>query len=157
MPTSSKKKKRPVAKKKKVAKKLAKKSMKKQLKKAVKKTAKKQGKKALKKSVKKVSRAAKKKVIAKAKKAAVRKILKKENVLGKVIHYYGHIGVAIVDLAKPLRLGDMVRVKHGEQEYLMAVTSMQIEHQAVASAKKKDVIGLKTAQKIPEGAVILQA
>ncbi len=106
---------------------------------------------------KKVTKAVKKKVIAKAKKKAVKNILKKINVLGRVTHYYGHIGVAIVDLAAPLRLGDTVRIKHGDQEYPMTVTSMQIDHQPVAVAKKKDVIGMKTFKKVPPGAVVLPA
>ncbi len=131
------KKKRPVAKK---TKKLAK---------AVKKT--------MKRTAKKATRGAKKKIIVKATKKAARKILKKPVVLGKVIHYYGHIGVAIVDVAMPIRLGDTVRVKHGTQEYAMVITSMQIDHQPVASAKKKDVIGMKTTKKVPQGAVLMPA
>ncbi len=153
MPTSTKKKKRPVAKKKKTAKKTTKKSSKK----AVKRTLKKAVKKAVKKVAKKAKNASKKKVIAKAKKKAVAKILKQPAAIGRVIHYYGHLGVAIVDVAQPIRLGDMVRVKHGTQDYLMAVTSMQIEHQPVAVANKKDVIGMKTVRKVPQGAVILPA
>lgn len=153
MPIPTKTKKRPVAKKKKKAKKPAKKSARK----AVKKTLKKAVKKSVERVVKKAKGAAKKGVIAKAKKKAVKKILAQANVLGKVIHYYGHIGVAIVDVAQPIRLGDMVRVKHGEQDYLMAVTSMQIEHQPVAVANKKDVIGLKTVRKVPQGALIVPA
>lgn len=145
MPTSTKKKKRPAAKKKKTVKKSTKRTLKKVVKKAVKTLRRAQGKKA------------KKKVIAKAKKKAVVKILRKPTVIGNVTHYYDRIGVAIVDLAMPIRLGDIVRVKHGEQDYLMTVSSMHIDHRPVAVAKKKDVIGLKTAQKIPEGAVILPA
>lgn len=145
MPTSTKKKKRPAPKKKKTVKKSAKKAVKKTLRKAVKK------------AVKKVARSTKKKVIAKAKKKAVRNILKKPAIIGKITHYYDRIGVAIVDLAMPIRLGDIVRVKHGEQDYLMTVSSMHIDHRPVSVANKKDVIGMKTAQKIPEGAVILPA
>ena len=138
-----------MSKKRKVTKKSAKKAVKKTLKKAVKK--------AVKRVAKKAKNSAKKKVIAKAKKKAVKKILKHANALGKVIHYYGHIGVAIVEVAQPIRLGDMVRVKHGTQDYLMSVTSMQIEHQPVAVANKKDVIGMKTVRKVPQGALILPA
>lgn len=153
MPTSTKTKKRPVAKKKKAPKKPAKKSPRK----AVKKTLQKAVKRSVKRVVKKAKGAAKKKVIAKAKKKAVAKILKQPAAIGKVIHYYGHIGVAIVDVAQPIRLGDVVRVKHGTEDYVMSVTSMQIEHQPVAVAKKNDVIGMKTARKVPQGAVILPA
>lgn len=136
MPSATKsKKKRPVAKKKKVLK-----SVKKKATRAMK---------------KKVVAKAKKKVIAKAKKAAVRKILKKEITLGRVTHYYDRLGVAIVDLAMPVRLGDVVHFKRGTHEHVQPITSLQIDHQAVTGAKKKDIVGLKVMQEVHPGAVMM--
>lgn len=147
----------PAKKKKKAAKKAVKKNAKvakKKLKKAVKKT-KKTAKKTKKKIAKKSARAVKK-LVTKAKKKAVKKLLK-EAMVGRVTHYFGRIGVAIVELASPMKVGDIVRIRHGNQEYLETVTSMQIEHQPVAMAQKKDVVGLKVARKVPQGAVVLPA
>ncbi len=106
------------------------------------------------KKAKKVMRIIKKKVIARAKQKAVRKILKKENVLGRVTHYYGHIGVAIVEVVSSIKVGDIVRIKHGLNDYPMTVASLQIDHQPVIAAKKKDIVGMKTIRKVPPGAVV---
>lgn len=74
---------------------------------------------------------------------------------GKVTHYYDRIGVAILEVQMPLALGDFVRVRHGEAEFIQPVTSLQIEHQPVARANVGDIVGLRVMKKAPEGAVIL--
>ncbi len=103
--------------------------------------------------------------IAKAKPAAKKRIvvratpkkvpLLKIRILGRVIHYYDHIGVAIVELAAPIRLGDIIRIKHGAHEHMQPVTSLQIDHQPVNAAKKKDVVGIRTMEKVQEGALVM--
>lgn len=75
--------------------------------------------------------------------------------VGKVTHYYDKIGVAIVDLASPLKLGDTVTFKKGDQELEQKVESMQIEKAAVDKAKKGDVIGLKVEEPVKEGAEVV--
>lgn len=72
--------------------------------------------------------------------------------IGTVTHYYGNIGVAIVELSGKLSVGDKVKFGDGENEFEQTVESMQIEHKDISSAKKGDVIGLKVDEKISEGA-----
>lgn len=101
----------------------------------------------------------KKKIVAirKKKPVAVKK-MKKEKPIGKVVHYYDRIGVAILELQSPLKVGDSVTLKRGEIEMLtQKITSMQIEHTQIQKAKKGDVIGVKVTKEIPEGAVVLPA
>lgn len=145
---TKKKAKRKVKAKKKVMKK------KKVLKKKAKKVAKKKVKVKGKKKAGKKARASKK--VSKAKKATVRRIEAKvkEKILGKVTHYYDRIGVAIVDLESPVKVGDMVKMQRGEQELVQVVSSMQIEHEPVLVAKKGDVIGMKVARPVAEGTVV---
>ena len=81
----------------------------------------------------------------------------KLKVLGKVIHYYDKLGVAIVDLSAPLKVGDTVLFRRGEQELLQTVDSMQIEHESVEKAKKGQVIGMKVDEPMKEGALMLPA
>ncbi|TSC58911.1 MAG: hypothetical protein Greene041619_289 [Candidatus Peregrinibacteria bacterium Greene0416_19] len=97
------------------------------------------------------------KVMTVSKKKAVSASAKKvtEKLLGKVVHYYDRIGVAIVDLQAPLKLGDIVQLKRGERVLTQPVTSMQIEHQPVAMAKKGDVIGLKIDEEMPSGTKVM--
>ena len=56
--------------------------------------------------------------------------------IGKVTHYYGNIGVAIVELSGKLSVGDKVKFSHGDKEIEQTVESMQIEHKEIDSAKK---------------------
>jgi len=77
--------------------------------------------------------------------------------LGKVIHYYDKLGVAIVELSKALKVGDSVTFQRGDQEFTQEVSSMQVEHADVEKAKKGDTIGMKVDQPIKEGAKVLPA
>lgn len=105
---------------------------------------------------KKVKKARAAKKVSKVKKATVRKIEAKvkEKILGRVTHYYDKIGVAIVDLESPMKVGDMVKLQRGEMEMTQVVSSMQIEHAPVLMAKKGDVIGIKVTQPVHEGTVV---
>ena len=64
--------------------------------------------------------------------------------VGKVVHFYDKLGVAIVDLEKGgLKVGDEVKFKHGEEEFAQKVESLQVDHQDVDKVKKGDSFGLK--------------
>jgi putative protease len=70
--------------------------------------------------------------------------------VGTVTHYYDKIGVAVVDLTSPLHIGDRITFKSTD-EFSQDVTSMQVEHEQVESAKKGDTIGLKTDKPVKPG------
>lgn len=70
--------------------------------------------------------------------------------VGKVTHYYNKIGVAIVDVSAPFKVGDTIKISGHDQEFTQTVTSMQIEHQQIEAAKPKDVIGLKVDRPVKE-------
>ena len=63
--------------------------------------------------------------------------------VGKVLHYFSRIGVAIIELKAPLSIGDQILVKGPTSDFEQAIESMQIEHINVNTAKKGDSIGLK--------------
>ncbi len=64
--------------------------------------------------------------------------------VGKVVHYYDKLGVAIIDLKTgKLKVGDQLKFKHGVEEFSQKVESLQIEHEAVDSVKKGDSFGIK--------------
>lgn len=94
-------------------------------------------------------------------KASARKLVKakvpKIKIVGRVVHYYDRIQVAIVELASPIHLGDMVKIKHHGEEFMQNVDSLQIEHLAVEQAKKKQVVGMKVLMPVHEGALVLPA
>ncbi len=64
--------------------------------------------------------------------------------IGKVVHFYDKIGVAIIDLLTgSLKAGDEVKFKRGEEEFNQKIESIQIEHESVDSVKKGDSFGIK--------------
>lgn len=78
-----------------------------------------------------------------------------QRLIGKVVHYYDRIGVAIVDLKEPLRVGDIIMLKKGDTIVPQRVESMQIEHASVTAAKRGDVVGLKVDAEAHEGTLVL--
>ena len=76
------------------------------------------------------------------------------NEVGKVTHYYGKIGVAIVELSDSLKVGDKIKVVGSRTEFEQTVDSIEAEHKAVQEAKRGEVIGLKVREKISEGATV---
>lgn len=71
--------------------------------------------------------------------------------IGKVTHYFGKIGVAVIELSENLKVGDTIRIVGGETDFSQTVESMEIEHQKVEEAKAGDSVGLKVSQKVREG------
>jgi hypothetical protein len=75
--------------------------------------------------------------------------------IGKVTHFFDKIGVAIVELAGPLAVGDTIKFSRGGEDlFEQPVESIQIEHNKVASAQKGEVVGLKTEKEVKEGAEV---
>jgi len=77
-----------------------------------------------------------------------------ENLIGKVVHWYDKIGVAVVKLGKPLKVGDRLKVRHGETEFEDTVESMQLDHSAIDSGKKGQEVAIKLSQAAKEGSEI---
>ena len=71
--------------------------------------------------------------------------------IGKITHYFSHLGVAVIELSDILNTGDTIRIVGGETDFTQAVGSMEIEHQKVQTAKTGDSVGLKVEQKVREG------
>ncbi|MEO0101791.1 MAG: translation elongation factor-like protein, partial [candidate division WOR-3 bacterium] len=54
----------------------------------------------------------------------------------------------------PLSVGDTIHIKGHTTDFQQSVTSMQIEHQQIQTAKKGEVIGLKVEQKCHEKDIV---
>jgi len=78
-------------------------------------------------------------------------IIEEGELIGKITHYFGHIGVAVIELSDTLKTGDTIRVVGGETDFTQTVESMEVEHQKVKEAKKGESVGLKIDQKVREG------
>jgi hypothetical protein len=70
-----------------------------------------------------------------------------EEFVGVVTHYYGHLSVAAIRIeAGTLRVGDTIRILGHTSDFRQRIDSMQLEHQAVTEAGKRQEIGLKVIQ-----------
>lgn len=81
----------------------------------------------------------------------------KIKIIGKVVHYYDKIQVAIVKLASPLSVGDTVTFKRGDKEHTQRIGSMEMDHKAVQKAKRGQVIGVQVTQVIHDRAMVIPA
>ncbi|OGN28295.1 MAG: hypothetical protein A2941_02000 [Candidatus Yanofskybacteria bacterium RIFCSPLOWO2_01_FULL_49_17] len=77
--------------------------------------------------------------------------------LGKVIHWYDKVGVAVVALKGKLSVGDKIKVKHGSDEFEDSVASMQVDHKDIKQGKSGDEVAIKLSKKAGEGSSILAA
>jgi len=69
-----------------------------------------------------------------------------EEEIGKVTHYFTHIGVAIIELSGNLKVGDTIHVKGATSDFTQKVDSMQIEHDKLEEAKAGQAVGMKVIE-----------
>lgn len=74
-----------------------------------------------------------------------------EKEIGKIVHYYNHLEVGIIELVDSLQLGDEIRIAGEKTNFTQKVESMQIEHENVTKAKKGDSVGIKVIDHVHEG------
>ena len=108
-------------------------------------------KKLVKRVAKKVTKKLVKKIMAKKKSPAM------AGMVGKVVHYYDRIGVAILELNAPLVVGELLTFRRGQREFTQPVSSMQVNHAPVEKAKKGEVVGVKVVQVADSGTIALRA
>lgn len=77
---------------------------------------------------------------------------KKEKLIGKISHYFSNIKVAVIELSSPLKKNDTIRIVGGQEtDFDQKVSSMQVDHKEVKSAKKGDSVGVQIGEKVREG------
>ena len=79
-----------------------------------------------------------------------------EEKLGKIIHYFDKIGVAVIKLDAPLKVGDTVNVKGKTSDFEQAVGSMQVDKKPVEAGKKGDEVAVKLDSPAKEGDMIFK-
>ncbi len=71
--------------------------------------------------------------------------------VGKVIHYYDKIGVAVIKLTKSLKAGDRVKFERKDNSFEQTIESMQLEHEQVTVGKKGEEIAVKVDKVAKDG------
>lgn len=76
---------------------------------------------------------------------------KKPKPIGKITHFYSHLGVGIIKLKSGLKVGDSIQIKGHTTDITQPVDSLQLDHKDVKSGKKGDEIGIKVSDKVRDG------
>lgn len=63
--------------------------------------------------------------------------------VGKVVHYYSRISVAVIKVLDTIRVGDEISIEGRTTNLRQRVKSMEIEHKPIREAHPGDLIGLK--------------
>jgi translation elongation factor EF-1alpha len=80
-----------------------------------------------------------------------------EEVIGKVVDYFGKIGVAGIQVtAGSLNVGDTIRIKGHTTDVTQMVESIQLEHQGVQRAEPGQTIGIRVKERVRRGDSVLK-
>jgi len=74
--------------------------------------------------------------------------------VGEITHYFTRIGVAVVDVSGPLKVGDRIAIKGMTTNYEMTVDSMQVEGNNIEEANEGDDIGMKVDDRVRKGDIV---
>jgi len=76
--------------------------------------------------------------------------------VGKVSHYFPKVGVAVVELSAPLRVGNTIKIISESGSFTQEVSSMQVEHADIAEAAAGQSIGLKVNEQVKQGSRVFR-
>jgi selenocysteine-specific translation elongation factor len=81
---------------------------------------------------------------------------KQGELTGLVKHYFSKIGVGVVELSNPLKVGDSIKVFGKDVDFDQTVDSIEVDGQKVQAAKPGIAIGLKLNQRAKEGCQVFK-
>jgi len=82
---------------------------------------------------------------------------RKENILGKITHYFPKVRAAVIKLEAPLVVGDVIKVKGHTTDFKQKVTSLQIDRVPIDQAKKGQEIGLLVDSRVRQHDIVYKA
>jgi putative protease len=68
--------------------------------------------------------------------------------VGKVTHSFDHLNVAVLALTENIRVGETLHFLGHATDFKQQVTSLQIEHKAVETAKPGEDVAMKVDQRV---------
>lgn len=102
-------------------------------------------------------RVLKKRPTKKTKIVKVKEVKEKQDIIGKVTHYFPKVRAAVVKLKAPLNLGDTIKFKGHTTDFTQNVTSMQIDRVPINQAKKGQEIGLLVNSRVRQHDMVYKA
>jgi putative protease len=71
--------------------------------------------------------------------------------VGRVTHYYGKLGVALIEIqAGELRVGDTIRIRGKTTDLSQNVESMELDRKPAQSASPGQLVGIKVRERVRE-------
>lgn len=70
-----------------------------------------------------------------------------EKLIGKVIHYFTHLGVAGIELTDTLRVGDIIHIRGHTTDFAQRAGSIEINRQPVNEAHAGALVGVLVARR----------
>lgn len=74
--------------------------------------------------------------------------------IGRVIHFYSHICVAVLRLNENLKLGDKIHILGHTTDFVQRVHSIEVEHHPVVWVKPGDDVAIKVTEPVREHDVV---
>jgi putative protease len=71
--------------------------------------------------------------------------------IGKVVHFFGKISVAVVELESDLKIGDTVHFEGAHTDFDQEIDSMQVEHEVVEQVSAGDEVAIKVKERARTG------
>lgn len=68
--------------------------------------------------------------------------------VGSVNKYFDKVGVGMIQVTQELSVGDKIHIKGNSTDLTITISSMQVQRQAVQSAKPGDEAGVKLDSKV---------
>ncbi len=79
-----------------------------------------------------------------------------EQEIGKVVHFFSKINVAVITLSTNLNVGDKVKIGYHGGEFEQTVDSMEVNHAKVQSGKAGEEVAIKTIQETHQNAKVFK-
>ena len=76
--------------------------------------------------------------------------------IGTITHFFGKIGVAIIELTDVLKVGETIKIIGKNTDFEQVVGSMEMDKQKIEAAAAGDSVGLKVNQKAREGSQVFR-
>jgi len=74
--------------------------------------------------------------------------------IGKIIHYFKNINVAVIALTNSLKVGDKIKIKGVVTDFEQTVDSIQIDKNPIQAGKKGQEVAIKIADKVRDNDVV---
>jgi hypothetical protein len=74
-----------------------------------------------------------------------------ETKIGRVTHFYTHLCVAVLELEREVKVGEVIHVCGRVTDFVQPVESLEIEHKKVQSAGPGSEVALKVDEYVRAG------